>query len=1817
LEIRAKLSLAVDGFKSGLDSAKKDLQDFGKDGSKVNSKFAKDLRSSFDNLGPNLKREGRGIRREFDGISSDLRNRVKTGLASTWKPLEDGFKKTTAKIGLNSAVIGGFFRNMTKNAADHTKAIDGYIGKNLANRLSAGNKAKIADMRNLTDFEKKVSSSNRRLAKEALRAEFGARDNTAGRAAWLAKNPMPVVEQRAKAFVPMSDLAGAAARKKSEQEYTKWWAGELNKRDQMAFWNSAKTQKALTRNEQQMWKGLLKQREREESAAARQRFATQVRLTAAFLPLQIKEWHKERQYRKLFDKAIANDQQRQKVEFFNSKEFEKSMASTRYALYDIGARFIAFGTGVATVFGEVIKASANFESSFTSVERTTGMVLGRSGGHAEALRQQLIDLSTTMPVSFEQITRVATLGAQMGIAAESVDEFAVTVSKFSAITGISVDMVAQQFGRLGQLLNVNANQFENLSSAIAYTGVNSVATDAEILNMSESIAAAGMQAGFSADEVIGLSAALASLKVRPEEARGVLARLFREMDVQISQAGVGLDDLSKVLGVTSDDAAALWKQDPSGFFNKFLEGAQATGKLNETLVALGITNTREMNVIQRLSQNTGLLASTMADAEKQYLLGTYSSEAYGLVVDDLNSKLTMFQNSLQAMQVAFGDVMSGGLKIVVDALTGLVKMFTALPTGIKVVISLVAAFAAIAAVLFGGLALGIAGLLAMKLALNNLSGAGVQATISFGTFRALLASMAPTTGAAAAGFKLLGLSATTASGGVRTLGMSMKALMVTTGIGAVILGLSMALDAFGQSSDSVQDSALAAGNAMMEAGGGAEVFARALQADQAAIENGAVALGELTLAYSETSAARIEAENQALAVGRAGEVLVNSTNKELSATGKLADGLELLTAVNDSYNDSIEKTTGLTDSVTMGMGANTAAVYLDALSKYKGPEGNDKTFLEEFLRKDDTRLRELAESLGFDFSEFVTAAIESEGGATAYIEGLEDKLNSLNVGYKPVGMTAEETERLAAATRAFTDAGDQLPKELDAYFFRAADGLDGFRVSAEMSEAVIQANSQALQDMGYKAEVADGLVGGLSEALKGYMDAAFSGEAANNTMADSFETFVDGILDVSDGLSGARADTTNWISYMNSAREAAVANGEGFTGSVTRIVTGIQALADAGKDIKKPFEDMRKYLVNAAKGEGFAELGAKIANATDPSQLSGIIQGFIDLQDSTTEAGKKAIAYGVALQGALSVNPELLKILMAAFDGVAKSTGKAQTALERLQALLEKIFKTMTNKIALEASLDSLSQSLIDGAYSFSVYTDAGRSNLNGLRDVIDNLAVSSDGNLQVMANSLASLRKAMLDAGVSSTAAMNIIDMALKATGKKGKTNANEIKKLFNGITSAINDQSKKTKKSLKDWVSDIQSVLSEAFQNRYASTEALDNITSSWNSMGDAARDAAEGITEAANSIARLKADRNILEYQLKVAVRYGDTLRADAIRAQIAEKDQGLTEAANKQNDYYQSIDKTISGNTNSAIKNREQLRNLVQQYNEYLLSLARTGMSNDDLKKKAVELSKQFLTQGKNMGFAEKDLLSYTSAFQDDFTTVINNLPRDVTLTLASTDPVITAIADFVTKANSELAKITVIGVDGKVYTGTDSGASSAPAPAPTPVDTKVKPTAAQIKEYRKDKTELAAYKKRSQTTAVKKFIAARTAEIKAFETKFGKGYKDGGMVFGPGTSTSDSIPAMLSRGEFVIQASAVNKYGPDFLNALNQMRVSMPASTAVSSAGGSSSSVVYLSPEDRQLLRQAIDRPVALYTENTKIAQSANAGNVILAQRGSK
>jgi hypothetical protein len=89
---------------------------------------------------------------------------------------------------------------------------------------------------------------------------------------------------------------------------------------------------------------------------------------------------------------------------------------------------------------------------------------------------------------------------------------------------------------------------------------------------------------------------------------------------------------------------------------------------------------------------------------------------------------------------------------------------------------------------------------------------------------------------------------------------------------------------------------------------------------------------------------------------------------------------------------------------------------------------------------------------------------------------------------------------------------------------------------------------------------------------------------------------------------------------------------------------------------------------------------------------------------------------------------------------------------------------------------------------------------------------------------------------------------------------------------------------------------------------------------------------------------------------------------------------------------------------------------------------------------------------------------------------------------------------------------------------------------------------------------------------------------------------GGHVSGPGTSTSDSIPAMLSDGEYVIRAESARKLGRGALDRINAGHFARGGSVARLAGGGLSSD--WFDPdltdeESIQLLNQAVLSPQQL------------------------
>ena len=398
---------------------------------------------------------------------------------------------------------------------------------------------------------------------------------------------------------------------------------------------------------------------------------------------------------------------------------------------------------------------------------------------------------------------------------------------------------------------------------------------------------------------------------------------------------------------------------------------------------------------------------------------------------------------------------------------------------------------------------------------------------------------------------------------------------------------------------------------------------------------------------------------------------------------------------------------------------------------------------------------------------------------------------------------------------------------------------------------------------------------------------------------------------------------------------------------------------------------------------------------------------------------------------------------------------------------------------------------------------------------------------------------------------------------------------------------------RTIWDYMAEVQDKFRTAFDWRYASKNAADVLYTAWKKVSDNFKEAKKAIKELKTTMNALVADRSTLEYQLSIAIKYGDTLRANAIQAELNANADKIAQNKADQAKEVQNASKALRGNSDAAIRNRQTMQGLVTSSMDYLTTLKTTSKDTGTLIKSATQLKEDFMDQGKALGFNAKELALYTKSF-DDFIAIIKGTSDKLDVSMKvylGFDGADAALHKWKQDNKDLTVTVKVQNPDWLAY---QAGIG-----------------AEELQQYQNAKK---AIKDGTRNPAPP---AKSWSQIVAdFEKKYGKNFAAGGLVTGPGTGTSDSVRANLSNGEFVVNAASVKRVGVGFLNALNNPQgLSMPAQAFNAAASVSGSNVVYLSPDDRALLRAAIDRPVNLYTENAKIAQSANDGNVLLAQRG--
>lgn len=1377
----------------------------------------------------------------------------------------------------------------------------------------------------------------------------------------------------------------------------------------------------------------------------------------------------------------------------------QGLANQRYALYDVATTFGLIATATAGAGIAAVAMGASYEKAFAQVERTTLA----SGDELQQLHSDLIDISTTLPVAFQDVTSIATLGAQLNIANENLAGFTTTVSQFAATTDVTVERAAMGFGRLAQLTKTPQQEISNLGSAIYQTGINSVATEGEILSVAEQIATAGNLAGFTNTEIIALASSLSSLGVAPEQARGAIMRIFGDITAAVGEGGEALQGFADMAGISAQQFAQMWKDSPQDAFNAYIEGAnrviQTQGDLDTALKNQGFINIRDRNVITRLANNTEVYAQALNDTTEAYAANTALADGAAIANDNLADKLTVLMNNIKALMAEAGQ--NEALNSLVDLLNKILSWAVDLastPVG-KVLTTIVLGFGALVgavAATVAAYAMGRASLLALVTAMETSARSGARNTLSLKALTLELIRMGGAGPRAAAGLNAVTVaanaqggalvraragmaaystSATTATVATRGFSTAIRGLLVSTGIGAAFVGIVMAIEAISNSMKSAEDQATAYFDALDGGGAG---LSEAIAKDTATFEQTGEALRVVTT----------EVENSQVGLADWATSLQNASGAQVQV------------------NDATGQTTSSVQTQTAALGENARAWMATTLA-------NDENFQKLWQQQD--RLN----ALGFDLNKFIDSSLGSDTGAQDYLEGLIQK-----------------TVELQIAQGSLADNGEASFAVVAGEYRDLLDIANNYQTKINEVSTQQQIYNQIMGETGTVAEGTDAALEDTAATLSDMVTQMFAATSATAAVQDAVQ-----------GLGESLATNGNSFSAFT----------EGGRANLEALQSTISAMAAQAGD--------------------------------DTALLAGNVAGLMSELQS----------YGVDVGNELGFVGDMLNQLVGNQWGIDFNSAPARADIAAfIQAAIQ--------AIQMRATLERAASQARAAAASAS-----GNAVLGALNTAVG----AAQGSIyQQQINSLKAFQgqiaSATTSAGTLGKTLKNGFDSGRKAAGGAGKAAKGAGKDAGNAA---------KEFRTLVDYANDIESVWKRAFDIRYGPSQAADDTASALQKMRDeieannrALADARLRVQELNAELGTLRADNTTLGYQLGVAIEYGDELRANEIRAKMAENNAEIakteSDKAKAQQDAKKAQDAanlSLKGNSESAINNREAVLGLIQSYQSQIQALASSGLSTSELARRTEALRQDFIRQLTQMGYNRSEVMRYTAAF-DDLARVLRSVPRNVTVS-ANTNPAQQAINEFIARNNNRTVNMKVSTPNvGNIGAGkiTPNGIAVGNGGITTP---KVGVGAGGV-------------------TAPKMNIAGKIQYGGSARPVATGGYIDklatGGVAgLHPGAPTgTDTVPAWLTPGEFVQRKKAVDYYGIPFMNALNSLQIprffaggGSAGGAVVQGSSGPSVQVVELLPNQMRQIIDGVSTQINL--DGKSITENVNQNNTQTTVRG--
>lgn len=332
------------------------------------------------------------------------------------------------------------------------------------------------------------------------------------------------------------------------------------------------------------------------------------------------------------------------------ERMDRSLA-TAANLSFVGNASMMTGRRIMTALSGPVQQAIKFESAMSDVRKVVDFDTPESFAQ---MSDDILGLSTRIPMAAEGLAQIVAAGGQSGIAKNELLKFAETAAKVGVAFDISAGQSGDAMASIKTQLGLSVDETSRLFDAMNHLSNNMASTAPKVLNFTTRVAADGEIKGFNAAQTIAFGSAMIAAGSQAD----VAATSFRNMGKALVK-GSGATDRQHAayerLGLKAVDVARSMQKDAVATTINVMEQINNLPGHMQSTIASDLFGdearalTPLINRLDLLKESLGLVAE-----EHQYL-GSAEKE-YAVRARSTANNLQLMRNQMVRLGTSIGEV---------------------------------------------------------------------------------------------------------------------------------------------------------------------------------------------------------------------------------------------------------------------------------------------------------------------------------------------------------------------------------------------------------------------------------------------------------------------------------------------------------------------------------------------------------------------------------------------------------------------------------------------------------------------------------------------------------------------------------------------------------------------------------------------------------------------------------------------------------------------------------------------------------------------------------------------------------------------------------------------------------------------------------------------------------------------------------------------------------------------------------------------------------------------------------------------------------